>query len=103
MRRTSSSRYFLPYGLYPGWAWFWPANGDGAALPFFLFLSCFGFFFSLFDRIWPLAMASSRCDFANRTLSQLPCTTRWSLSFFTTPDLRAVVMATSTVHASPHL
>src|ERR1700761_2408772 len=36
-----------------------PANGEGAAAPLSLFLSCFGFFFSLLLRIWPFAMASS--------------------------------------------
>jgi len=42
--------YFLLFGL-------WPAgvlpdeNGDGVAPPFFMFLSAFGFFFSLLLRI----------------------------------------------------
>jgi len=36
-----------------------PANGEGAGAPLSLFLSCFGFFFSLLLRIWPFAMASS--------------------------------------------
>ena len=43
--------YFFPYGLAPGWLCI-PANGEGAGPPFcFLFLSCFGFFFSLLLRI----------------------------------------------------
>src|SRR5262249_56156141 len=36
-------------------------------------------------------------------LHQLPWTTRWSLSFFTTPDSRAVATAVSTVQTCPHL
>src|SRR6516225_4130450 len=36
------------------------ANGEGASAPFFLFLSCFGFFFSLLLRICPFAMVTSR-------------------------------------------
>src|SRR5438093_8992236 len=41
--------------------------------------------------------------FPENALAQLPWTTRWSLSFFTTPDLRAVATAASTVHTCPHL
>jgi hypothetical protein len=46
----SKSDYFLLFGL-------WPAgvlpdeNGDGVAPPFLMFLSAFGFFFSLLLRI----------------------------------------------------
>jgi hypothetical protein len=50
--------YFLPYGFGVVWLCI-PANGEGAAAPLSLFLSCFGFFFSLLLRIWPFAMASS--------------------------------------------
>jgi hypothetical protein len=36
----------------PGLTWLcMPANCEGASAPFFLFLSCFGFFFSLLLRI----------------------------------------------------
>ena len=45
------ARLLLAVGFCPGWPCA-DANGDGAApVPFFLFLSCFGFFFSLFDLI----------------------------------------------------
>lgn len=47
-----ASYCFLPYGYVPGLDWLcMPANGDGAGAAFFLFLSCFGFFFSLLLRI----------------------------------------------------
>jgi hypothetical protein len=49
-----ASYRFLPYSYWyvPGLAWLCiPANGEGASAPFFLFLSCFGFFFSLLLRI----------------------------------------------------
>jgi hypothetical protein len=46
----SKSDYFLLFGLWP--AGVLPEeNGDGVAPPFLMFLSAFGFFFSLLLRI----------------------------------------------------
>ena len=49
-RATRRDAYFLMCGLWP--AGVLPEeNGDGVAPPFFMFLSAFGFFFSLLLRI----------------------------------------------------
>jgi hypothetical protein len=39
------------------------ANDEGASAPFFLFLSCFGFFFSLLLRIFMATSESSMGEF----------------------------------------
>src|SRR5713226_4385292 len=43
--RDRPKHYFLPYGFWPPGGLL-EANGEGAAPPFLMFLSAFGFFFS---------------------------------------------------------